>query len=360
MRIPVAAAAALAFCLLLTATAGEEKAKPPKARPAVDFSAITSPIVLKYTAKAHYRDPAVVYHDGVFRLFFTVNQPRNSARSMVSFLGTTTSRDLVHWRPVRLLTEEDPKKNYSSPGNVIRWGGKWIICFQSYPIRGTGYVGDGTARLFIMRSNDLEHWSKPELLKVKGPDVPPEKMGRMIDPYLIEDKDVPGKWWCFYKQNGVSMSWTRDFKTWRYHGRTRSGENVCVWVEGDEYVLMHSPRNGLGIKRSKDLRTWRDVRGLITLGQKNWPWATARLTAGVVLDLRGRPRVGKALLFFHGAATDKPMRHVGNCSIGLAWSDDLKTWTWPGKAKGGAAPQPTKNAASRAKHGQANNAWTML
>ena len=51
-------------------------------------------------------------------------------------------------------------------------------------------------------SDDLVHWDAPELLRVKGDAVPREEMGRMIDPYLLEDKDEPGKYWCFYKQNG--------------------------------------------------------------------------------------------------------------------------------------------------------------
>jgi hypothetical protein len=29
-------------------------------------------------------------------------------------------------------------------------------------------------------------------------------MGRMIDAYLLADKDEPGKWWCLYKQNGLT------------------------------------------------------------------------------------------------------------------------------------------------------------
>ena len=40
----------------------------------------------------------------------------------------------------------------------------------------------------VSTPRDLENWSKPELLRVKGPDVPREKMGRMIDPYLLGKK----------------------------------------------------------------------------------------------------------------------------------------------------------------------------
>lgn len=64
--------------------------------------------------------------------------------------------------------------------------------------------GTGDARLSTTRSRDLRNWTTPELLHGKGPDIDEEAMGRMIDPYLLADKDAPGKWWCFYKQNGVS------------------------------------------------------------------------------------------------------------------------------------------------------------
>ena len=70
------------------------------------------------------------------------------------------------------------------------------------------------------------------------------------------------------------------------------------------------------------------------LGQPTWPWAQGRLTAGFVLDLRTEPAVGKALMFFHGSDFPEkdPRGGFDNfASIGLAWSDDLKTWAWPGK-----------------------------
>jgi hypothetical protein len=182
-----------------------------------------------------------------------------------------------------------------------------------------------------MRSSDLTEWSKPELLAVKGPEVARESMGRMIDPYLLADKDVPGKWWCFYKQNGVSLSSSRDLKTWTYEGSYPSGENVCVLVHDSEYILFHSPKNGIAVKRSPDLRSWRDWGPLITLGQSSWSWADGRLTAGAVLDLRHIKKFGCYLMFFHGSSKvglDVHPAH-GQASLGLAWSDDLVQWEWP-------------------------------
>lgn len=296
---------------------------------AIDFGAITSPIIFKGDATIAYRDPAVVYHDGVFHLYFTYCRVEDEGAFW--YLGYSRSENLVDWTEPELLTPRSRELNFSSPGNIIRYNGQWIICLQTYPTPNNETFGTTDSRVWIMQSDDLRQWSRPELLRVKGPDVPREEMGRMIDPYLIEDAARPGRWWCFYKQNGVSMSWSNDLKTWTYVGRADSGENVCVLRDGEEYVLIHSPSNGIGMKRSKNLVNWNDDGPLITLGQKDWPWAQGRLTAAVVLDLRDDPRVGKYLMFFHGASREGLVMHRahGHGSLAIAWSDDLKEWHWP-------------------------------
>ena len=301
----------------------------------INFSAIPSPILFRGDATTAYRDPTAVYHDGWFRLFFTV--VKVEAAGPVSCTAWSKSRDLVRWTEPVLFTPRDRKLNYCSPGNIVRDGGEWVLCLCTYPRPNGEKFGNADARIWTMRSKDLETWGPAELLRVKGPDVPQEKMGRMIDPFLLQDKDEAGKWWCFYKQAGVSMSWSCDLKTWTYAGRTSAGENTCVIVDGADYVLFHSPGNGVGVKRSADLQKWRD-EGLLTLGQKEWPWAQGRLTAGFVLDLRQDPAVGKALMFFHGSdhPENDPRGGFDNfASLGLAWSDDLKNWTWPGGVANG-------------------------
>ena len=282
-----------------------------------------------------YRDPAVLFHKGTFHLFFSLVRIEND--SIFSYVAYSKSKNLKEWTDVRILTPRDQQLNYSSPGNVVKYGDEWLLCMQTYP--RPDYVksqipryGDSTARIYIMRSHNLVDWSEPELLHVKGPDIPVHEMGRMIDPYLIEDKDEAGKWWCLYKQNGVSMSYTYDFKNWTYAGSTESGENVCVWVEDDTYKLMHSPANGLGVKISQDLLHWTDLPGLITLGQgePGWDWARGRLTAGAIIDGREIPGIERYLLFFHGSGPQgEQVDFDSNASIGIAWSTDFQEWSWP-------------------------------
>ena len=282
-----------------------------------------------YTA---YRDPAGHYHNGLFRVFHTLVMQETDG-FYYSFVAVTESRDLINWSKSRLLTPKDHRLNYSSPGNVIRYNDEWILCFQTYPMnKPNDRFGDETARLFTACSSDLVNWSPPELIKVKGAHVPVEDMGRMIDPYLFSDKDIPNKWWCFYKQNGASMSYSQDLQDWTYVGHIDSGENVCLILDNDEYVLFHSPRNGIGIKRSKNLENWSDCQ-LLTFGQLEWEWAAGRVTAGHVLDLRHIAEVGKFVMFFHGSvSTDiQPKETHGHASLGIAWSDDLLIWEWPQK-----------------------------
>ena len=296
----------------------------------VEWNSIGQPVFLAGDATIAFRDPCGHYHDGVFRVWHT-QVHGEAGGDWLAATAVVESRDLVNWSEPRMITPMDRRLNYSSPGNVIRHGGRWVMCLQTYPAPYGGRVGDETARVFSMRSDDLAAWDEPELIAVKGPDVAREDMGRMIDPYLIEDKEESGKWWCFYKQNGASMSWSTDLETWTYSGRVDAGENVCLLTDEDGYVLFHSPKNGVGIKRSRDLRQWAEC-GLLTLGQAEWPWAQGRLSAGHVLDLRDDPAVGKYVMFFHGSTPEgcKLQETHGHSSLALAWSDDLLAWAWPG------------------------------
>jgi hypothetical protein len=295
------------------------------------LNALQSPVLFRGDATTAYRDPAAIYSNGWFYLYFTLTKIEDPGH-VFQYVAWSKSSDLMHWTEPEIFTPRDNRLNYGSPGDVIRFAGEWVLCLQTYPRPHGEQYGNDDARIWIMRSPDLEHWGAPELLRVKGPDVPVEKMGRMIDPFLFEDKDEPGKWWCFFKQDGVSRSWSRDLEHWTFVGSTSAGENASVILEHGRYLLFHSPDNGIGVKSSSDLENWKDL-GLLTLGQKDWAWARGRITAGFVLDARNIPGVRKYLMFFHGS--DYPEGDLRGgfdnfASIALAWSNDLRTWRWPG------------------------------
>ena len=305
---------------------------------------IPSPILFRGDATTAYRDPAAIYHDGWFRLFFTLVKIEPD-KKVYSYTAWSKSRDLVNWSDPKTFTQRDQSLNFGSPGNIVRQGDEWVLCLQTYPRPNGEAFGNAKSRIWAMRSKDLETWSEPELLRVKGPEVFEVDMGRMIDPYLIESREESGKWWCFYKQNGISMSWSFDLKKWTPAGQVNAGENPCIIPDGNNYLLFHSPKNGIGIKRSSDFLHWQDQE-ILTLGQKEWPWAQGRITAGFVLDLRQDPHVSKALMFFHGSEFPEkdPRGGFDNyASIGIAWSNNLKEWEWPHCVQA-ATPERTSTA----------------
>ena len=90
--------------------------------------------------------------------------------------------------------------------------------------------------------------------------------------------------------------------------------------------------SGYHVQTSRDLVHWQDRGDPITLDQKNWPWARGRLTAATVVNLKHVPDLGKYVMFFHGSGPESEQVHFNNnASLGIAWSDDLQTWSWPGK-----------------------------
>jgi predicted GH43/DUF377 family glycosyl hydrolase len=299
---------------------------------------LKSPIIFNGNDSTAFRDPAVLYYNNQFYLFFTLVKTEEG--KIYSYTATSNSKDLKKWSPVKVITPKDQSLDYCSPGNIVRYNNEWVMCLQTYPrpdysANQPPRYGNGDCRLFVMRSKDLVNWGVPEIIKVKGSDVKIADMGRMIDPYLLEDKDEKGKWWCFYKQNGVSMSYSYDLSNWNYFGNTESGENVTVLNENNEYILIHSPSNGIAIKRSPDLKNWKDWGKLITLGQSEWEWAKGRITAGTVINLKNNKKLGKYVMFFHGSGpkTEQQGDFDRNASIGIAWSDDLVDWEWLGKGK---------------------------
>ena len=272
-----------------------------------------------------FRDPAVAWKDGVFRLYCTYVETEADG-AVYMYTAMLRSTDLVHWDPPKKLTPRDRSLNYSSPGNIIEADGAYIMCLQTYPRENGEKYGNARSRIYTMRSNDLEHWEEPQVIRVKG-EMPVEKLGRMIDPFLIYDRKNE-RWNCFFKQNGVSRSVSKDLKNWEFCGSFDGGENVSVIEKDGEYILFHSPRNGIGIKTSRDLEHWHDTGEVLTFGQQDWDWARGRLTAGFVLPYEENGQT-VYLMFFHGSGPhDESVTFDTNAGIGVAWSTDLMHWEY--------------------------------
>ncbi len=276
-----------------------------------------NPIFLR-NEKYSYRDPAAYFENGKVYLFFSLVE--NDSDNQYFYVAMSTSADFVNWSEPEILTEKDTSKNYSSPGNVIKYNGEYYLCIQTYPRPNGEKYGNDDSRIYTIKSSDLIHWSSPEILMVKG-DIPIADMGRMIDPYILEDN---GMFRCFFKQNGVSFSESKDLKHWNFKGCTDCGENVCVLKKNGEYLIFNSPENGIAILKTKDFKIFNQC-GITYLNQAKWTWAKDRITAGFVLDMSKENFKYKYIMFFHG---DNEDNYPFGASMGIAFSNDLVNWKY--------------------------------
>ena len=143
----------------------------------VDWSLIRNPF-LDREPGVSARDPALLWHDGVFRCFHTAAERREGR--YVLFLDVTESQDLAQWFVPRRLTTSE--LGFSSPGNVIRAGDKWLLCVQSYPIPPGEVYGSEASRLWLMASDDLVTWADPQPIAPHGCQAEWAESARQIDP----------------------------------------------------------------------------------------------------------------------------------------------------------------------------------
>ncbi len=274
-------------------------------------------IIFKGNDRYAYRDPACIFNDGVCHLFFTVSE--KDGGYMYNRIAHSESRDLLSWTEPVILTEKNAALNYCSPGNIIEHDGRYIMCFCSYPMPypfAENFCADESARLFTMETEDFITYTEPKLLNPKS-GTPCEDIGRMIDPYILERDGV---YTLFFKQNGISMSISRDLEEWSYVGYTEGGENACVIEHEDKYLLIHSPKNGIAVMSSDDLSGWSEY-SYTTLLQDEWKWAEGRLTAAFAARLPDG-YAHKYVVFFHGSENIFPETH-GNATLAMAFTDDF-------------------------------------
>ena len=275
--------------------------------------------ILSGNEKTAYRDPACIYADGAYHLFFTLSVL--DGEYMYNSIATAESADLVHWGEVREITERDRNLNFSSPGSIIYYKGEYYVSICSYPLpRPYKEMRCATedARLYFIKTKDFKSYTRPEMIMAKG-DTPAERLMRMIDSYVFEDKDESGLFHLFFKQNGVSHSISRDLRNWEYLGRIDGGENACVILHDGCYYLIHSPADGIGIKRSRDLALWEDVG--VFLPDERPDFATGRLTAAFAMP---SPRMGEYAVFLHGSKKDAALEIHGEASLAITFTKDFK------------------------------------
>ena len=138
---------------------------------------IESPIILRGDQSTAYCDPAILYHNRVFYLLYSLVK----SRMMAIFFQLYCRLDQIRWPPPRKLTPRDQLLNFSSPGNVIYFQQEWLLCLQTYP--RPGYIVDQTPRYGTRPPDSL-----PYVVSTSSTD-------RNRKPYFSKDHRCMGKRW---------------------------------------------------------------------------------------------------------------------------------------------------------------------
>lgn len=213
---------------------------------------------------ADLRDPAVFFHGDLAYLFFTYYD----FVKKTWHVGVSTTEDFVSFSEIRLITPE----GYASPGNVIRAGGEFVLCYQQY--RRFPHT------ICLARSRDLWHWSEPEEVFNTGDENMWNLDRRVIDPYLVVHEN---RYYCYYTgstrwgrpagHNLIGVAGSDDLKTWHDLTPDRpaigvdfeweqpdGNENNCVIRNGDHWFMLYSAglaRQKIAWAVSEDLIHWR-------------------------------------------------------------------------------------------------------
>jgi predicted GH43/DUF377 family glycosyl hydrolase len=288
--------------------------------PRFDYSRLSQPV---WSLKdKHLRDPAALIRDGRAYLFFTYYDPN----ATTWHIGMATTEDFLHYSEIRIISPE----GYASPGNVIRVGGEWVLCYQQY--RKFPHY------LCLSRSKDLEQWSPPERIFNTGPENKWNIDKRSIDPHIVEWQN---RYYCYYigstrwgrasGHNLIGVAGSDDLKNWRdlspdkpvigadFDWEQPDGvENNCVIRRGDRWFMVYSA----GLKNQKiayavsdDLIRW-DKKGLC-----NVPVFEGSCTGfGAPVLLEGLGETGTYHMLYQG----RDARH--HMSFFLLESRDLVNW----------------------------------
>lgn len=294
----------------------------------IDLEKLKNPLIDK-RPKAFLRDPAIIFHEGTLKCFHTTVEETTTGRRL--YLEMSESEDLREWRTTRLTTSE---LNFSSPGNIVWDGKQWILCVQSYPINPGELWGNDNSRLWLMFSDDLTHWSEPEVIMKNGCACDWVNGPRQIDPYLVHHDN---EYYCFYKaESKYGAIKSKDLKNWEELSPhkpiishkdipdRRAVENPCI-IKDDagRFMLFFSPcreNRGIGVAYSNDLVEWRDFQ---YLDFPNLSWAKNGPTAPAVIDMR--ETTGYWIMMFHGETVSEGH----DAALGIAWSKNLIDWTLP-------------------------------
>jgi len=180
-------------------------------------------------------------------------------------------------------------KGFASPGDIVRWHGRFLLPYQSYPTH--------PSRLCVSESLDAIHWSPARFILPEANTLPWNTRQRAIDPTFVVDGDTLH---CYFvggtptegenqfqeaNANLLGHAWTQDpeLEKWTVVSREeplfgRSSlapdgvENVLVFRPADKWLMIYSEGlkcQHLALAESDDLFKW-ERKGIIEIPHQAW------------------------------------------------------------------------------------------
>ena len=235
--------------------------------------------VLKPEVGEVFRDPSIASGpDGTYHLVWTIAW----GAGIFKGVGYTTSKDLVHWEPQRIISvmQNEPETQFVWAPELFRdtERDEWMIHWSSsvkgkFPETLHLFNGDSNPRIYYTRTKDFIEFSPSELL------FDPACLA--IDSYLYHAPD--GRYCVFAKvdretepKRGILMATapsptgpytvdpqmiTDDDEGWA------EGPSALVVPTGDgkslKTRLYYAMSNYSSVYESEDLATWKSLRGKV-------------------------------------------------------------------------------------------------
>ena len=243
----------------------------------MDLKKLSNPI---WKRSDNLRDPSVWKSADGYHLFYSRYSNNDWTKPENWSIAHVITKDFVTFEEDRDISA----KGFASPGDVIRWKGKYILPYQSYP--------EVPTMLCYSTSDDLENWSKPVFFLEEAVHLPWNQANRVIDPTFVTEGE---RLHCFFvgtdrvhyasATNLVGHAYTDDpeLKEWTITtvdspliGTCEDGpdgaENVTVFRNNNEWVMIYSEglkSQHLAYITSKDLIHWGN-KGKITISEQSW------------------------------------------------------------------------------------------
>jgi predicted GH43/DUF377 family glycosyl hydrolase len=318
--ISLAVALAAAFGSVLSIHAAISPADGP-----LDLARLRNPV---WSSTDNLRDPSVLKVSDGYQLFYSRFVGTNWASPASWSIAATFTRDFIRFENDRDVSP----KGHASPGDVVKWHGRFILPYQTYPATPT--------QLCFSESPDLLSWSAPKPFLTEARFLPWNTLRRVIDPTLALDGETLHCWFVgsanvtnaagkIVRANLLGHAITRDpaLEHWEIlstavpvlgvSGRAPDGvENVMVFRTGDRWTMIYSEglaNQHLALATSTDLRNWK-LAGPIQIARQKW-----------MARKYGAPFVWREadqwLMILMG------QNATGRTSFGLLTSTDGQRWT---------------------------------